>query len=95
MSENLVGLSSLQSPKYTVNDHAIIDRKTNKEIPFTEPVFILRASDSSAICALQKYHAFHIQVGNYALAATILEQIKAFNQFATTYGSQMRFPIEP
>lgn len=86
-----VGLSLKQEPKYTVNGCAIVNRISGEEIPWDEPVFILRARDKHAIGAMIAYGAL-ISKGPEEHRKAVVQRIADFVLFAQMNQERMKEP---
>lgn len=78
-----------QDPKYEAWNGRIINRKTRKQIPDDEPVFILRAKDWRAINALRTYM---MSCENEEHKAAVSQRMHDFNKFRREHSEEMKEP---
>jgi hypothetical protein len=92
MTTKPIGLSVLQEPKYTINGSAIVNRASGEEIPFDEPVFILRARDTTAVATLLHYYQGHRLCQNDQHADAVLQRLRDFQRFQREHPQRMKYP---
>lgn len=78
-----------QDPKYEVWNGRIINRKTRKQIPDDEPVFILRAKDVAALMALQ---AYELACANEEHRQAVTHRIYDFKKFQRAHPDEVKEP---
>jgi len=81
-----------QEPKYEARGGRIFNRATGEAIPDDEPVFILRARDTTALAVLVAYHSDHLLCGNSEHAAAVLKRVKDFQRFMREHSDRMKYP---
>lgn len=81
-----------QEPKYEARDGRIYNRATGEPIPEDEPVFILRAKDTTAVTTLIDYYITHLKAGNNAHAEAVLARVKDFQRFQARWPQRMKHP---
>ena len=85
-------MDSKQEPKYKAEGGRIFNRSSGEQIPDEEPVFILRARDTTAIPTLLHYYLAHLASQNTAHAESVLRRVHDFQQFLTNHPDRMKYP---
>lgn len=81
-----------QEPKYQANGGRIFNRASGEQIPDDEPVFILRARDSTAIATLLHYYMGHLASQNDQHAEAVLGRLHDFQRFQREHPERMKYP---
>ena len=79
----------MQDPKYQFVDNAVVNRRSGEVIPADEPVFVFRARDIHAVCALNEY-AYMVPAGEHRQA--VLGRVLEFAAFAVNHPARMKEP---
>ena len=75
--------------KYKILDGKIVNRKSGKEVPEDEPLFIFRAQDKKALAALV---AYSLVVDKLEHRAQIQKDIEDFRAFQEKHPERMKEP---
>lgn len=81
-----------QEPKYRAEGGRIFNRASGEQIPDDEPVFILRARDSTAVATLLHYYMGHRACQNDAHADAVLRRVHDFHRFIKDHPERMKYP---
>lgn len=82
-----------QEPKYFGGkDGRIYNRASGEAIPDDEPVFILRARDTTAVATLLHYYHGHRLCQNDRHADAVLQRLRDFQRFQREHPERMKYP---
>jgi hypothetical protein len=81
-----------QEPKYRAEGGRIYNRASGAQIPDDEPVFILRARDTTAVATLLHYYQGHRLCQNDQHADAVLQRLRDFQQFQREHPERMKYP---
>lgn len=81
-----------QEPKYEARGGRIFNRASGEQIPDDEPVFILRARDTTALATLIHYYTQHINYQNMDHACAVFGRVKDFQQFQREHPERTKYP---
>lgn len=85
-------MDAKQEPKYEARDGRIFNRASGEAIPDDEPVFILRARDTTAVATLLHYYHGHRLAENDQHADAVLQRVLDFQRFMREHPERMKYP---
>jgi hypothetical protein len=85
-------MDAKQEPKYRAEGGRIINRASGEAIPDDEPVFILRARDTTAVATLLNYYQGHRLCQNDQHADAVLQRLRDFQRFQREHPQRMKYP---
>ena len=85
-------MNAKQEPKYGAEGARIFDRASGDFIPDDEPIFILRARDTTAVATLLHYYMGHRACQNEQHADAVLGRLLDFQRFQREHPDLMKYP---